>query len=139
MDKFQDDNIITADQLYNILYASKSLKKVLILDVRKVSEYLEGHISSKKCGVVVIDPDWLKVSSSSGDLESLMTAFGPKDLGLKKVFQSRGDYDSVVYCDSSSTSIQDNLVQLHRIIYEWEFEINLAKHPKVLFGGFRGF
>jgi rhodanese-related sulfurtransferase len=138
VEKFQSNNIITPEQLYNLLYNTSNLKKVLVLDVRKVAEYLEGHISSSKCGVVPVDPDWLKVASNSSDLESLMTAFGPKDLGLKKVFESRGEYELVVYCDSSSTSLQNNLEQLHRIIYEWEFEVNLTAHPKVLVGGYKG-
>ena len=138
LNKFQDDNIITAEQLYNLLCYTSSLTKVLILDVRQISEYLDGHVSSQKCGIVAVDPDWISASSNSEELESLMTAFGPKDLGLKKVFQSRGDYELVIYCDSSSFSIQNDLVKLHSIIYEWEFEVNLSKHPKVLVGGFKG-
>jgi rhodanese-related sulfurtransferase len=138
VEKFQSDSIITPEQLYNLLYNTNNPKKVLVLDVRKVAEYLDGHISSSKCGVVAVDPDWLKVASNSSDLESLMTAFGPKDLGLKKVFESRGEYELVVYCDSNSCSLQNDLVQLHKIIYEWEFKVNLATHPKVLVGGYTG-
>jgi hypothetical protein len=138
LDKFQNEHIITPEQLFDLL-DKNNLKKVLVLDVRSLAEYLDGHISSKKCGIGVVDPDWLRVANNSSDLESSMTAFGPKDLGLKKVFQSRGEYEQVVYCDSSSTSLQNDLVQLHKIIYEWEFKVELLKHPKVLVGGFKGF
>jgi hypothetical protein len=139
LDKFQDENTITAEQLFNLISNSNSLKKVLLFDVRNISDYLDGHLSSKKCGIIAIDPNWLKVSNNAGDLESLITAFGPKDLGLKRVFQTRAEYELVVYCDSSSYSVQNDLTKLHSIIYEWEFQVNLSRHPKVLVGGFKGF
>ena len=134
--KFKDENIISPKDLFALLSSPDASKKVLVFDVRNINDYLEGHIN--KCSSICIDPDWLRVSNNSRDLESCITAFGSKDLSVKKLFQSRGEYETIVYCDYNSNGIENDLIKLHQILYEWEFDIVISKHPKVLDGGNKG-
>ena len=142
---------IAPENLYNILSATKL--HVLVLDVRPMKEYSNGHLKWARMnpvvdsgkgvpsGVIQIEPEWLSMpNTSSTDLESYILAFNPDTLVSRNLFASRHHVDLVVYLDENSSSLSDSplLSTLYRVIYEFEFTKILKQPPLLLAGGFQG-
>ncbi|KAJ3165579.1 ubiquitin-specific protease doa4 [Geranomyces variabilis] len=100
---------ISAEQLLFLLKSKK--KSLLVLDVRRMESFIHGHMKWRMApealqgGVVNLEPEWLESSSRSvNDIEEFLTSFGQSSATAKALFDSRHQFDIVVYLDDFSTS-----------------------------------
>lgn len=128
---------ITADELFDRM---KKLN-VLIIDVRTREEFDEGHIHANS--ILCVEPVILKSGISADELEERLIVSPVPEL---KMFESRNEYDMVVYYDQRTTSDSFltgppsntdaySLRTLHDALYEFNYYKPLRRPPLFLLGG----
>jgi hypothetical protein len=136
---------ITCPELQDRLF--KTAPKLLILDIRPVEEYIQGHIGWKSglyqpgviCGGVVnIEPEWLKPKVTAAELEDCLSSFGASNSQQKSLFQARNQMEMIVFCDSSTRSIGDSkdFEYLSHAIFGNQITDAPKCVPKYLSGGY---
>ncbi|KAJ3195973.1 ubiquitin-specific protease doa4 [Irineochytrium annulatum] len=121
---------------------------VLLLDVRPMEDYVQGHIKWKKrgtgnhhtSGLVHLEPDWIYEGVEASHLEHVLKGFSlPTDARIA-LFGSRADYDLVIVYDAASTSVSQSAVlsQLFLVLMERNADKALKMDPILLAGGFSG-
>ena len=122
---------INVQELHHLLYKSK--KKVLLMDIRSLSDYQESHFVHPSCMNVpnnAITPGSVTSKIERGIL-----------LDDIKLWNSRDTVDIVILVDWHSTAkrLQDKsdpLRSLKDSIFKWEQQKELIREPVVLEGGY---
>ena len=128
---------ITAEVLYDYL----KLYRVLLIDVRNRSDFDQGHIFSQS--VMCVEPAALRKDMSASELEESLILSPDVELSM---FESRDEFDLVVYFDQSSSSTaflngsirtaeESYLRILYDALYEFNQEKPLQRPPILLKGG----
>ncbi|KAJ3018546.1 ubiquitin-specific protease doa4 [Thoreauomyces humboldtii] len=124
--------VIQGSELLGILKAGT--KSVLVLDVRKVEDFIHGHLKWKlgpgiQGGVVNIEPSWLESPTvSAADIEMYLFSFGQSSKTAKQLFDMRNQFDFIFFLDDHSTTADatPTLRTLMKVLYE-----SHAKTPKL--------
>ncbi|KAI9342843.1 hypothetical protein BDR26DRAFT_259752 [Obelidium mucronatum] len=136
--------------LLSIPQGSKT--RVLILDVRPMEDYIQGHVrwpdtrnakgSDIASGLVHIEPDWLHPGVDSDHIVHCLRGFTAADDPRLMMFDYRNLYEVIVCYDASSQSVHNSPVLTHLITALFIGEKNssrvLSRQPIVLDGGFSG-
>ncbi|KAI8824311.1 uncharacterized protein EV422DRAFT_315915 [Fimicolochytrium jonesii] len=116
--------VVQPGELFGLL--KQGAKSVLVLDVRQTEKYLHGHLKWRnnrgmRGGVVNIEPEWLERSgTTSADISTYLMSFGQSSSMAKSLFESRNQFDMVIYLDDHSTNpdTSPTLRRLMSILYE---------------------
>ncbi|KAJ3116912.1 ubiquitin-specific protease doa4 [Physocladia obscura] len=136
------------------LAQSKTSTKVLILDVRPMEDYIQGHlrwpdggVSSSNgkdlvSGLVHIEPDWIHAGIDTDQIIYSLRGFSTADDPRIMLFDYRAMFDLIVVYDAFSTSVHSSSVLVNLISALYMPDKNggkkLSQQPVVLDGGFSG-
>ncbi|KAJ3063307.1 ubiquitin-specific protease doa4, partial [Podochytrium sp. JEL0797] len=148
-----DDRKMTPDELHSGLVSTNqagSTMRVLILDVRPMEDYIQGHLrwpdmradktAGNESGLVHLEPDWIDDGVDSKYIVDCLRGFTPSSDPRLVMFDKRNGYNLIVCYDAASRSIWDSkpLTNLVSALYLNEQERILGAQPIVLEGGFSG-
>ncbi|KAJ5051650.1 uncharacterized protein L3040_001425 [Drepanopeziza brunnea f. sp. 'multigermtubi'] len=129
---FPDASTITAEEL--VKYQSQSVS-ILIVDLRSREEFDRGHIMSQS--IICIEPMTLKNGITAEVLGETMVVVPDLEQSL---FETRNDFDLVVYYDQSSKSVNARasegvLQYFATAVYDYGYEKRVKRRPLLLVGG----
>jgi rhodanese-related sulfurtransferase len=130
---------ISAVELQTIL--ASSAPRILIIDVRPLEEFIQGHICWKSVqrpptsGLINIEPEVLKPGVLLDDIGQALASFGSTSAQIE-LFNQRDKMDLIIFCDNDSR----NARQAHFEILFDALYGNVVSSPKalpkILAGGF---
>ncbi|XP_052750897.1 ubiquitin carboxyl-terminal hydrolase 8 isoform X2 [Galleria mellonella] len=123
-----DEVTIKSEQLYSILKSGKL--KVMILDVRPGSAYVESHIAYHMC--ISVPEECISPGQSANVLEQNLPA------ASKEVWAERASMELIVILDWNSTEVipGKTLHLLKTILLKWDVKVHYARPPVALKGGY---
>lgn len=138
-----DHQTITPEELKNYMsYGSNSIRLMLV-DVRSREDYDEGHIFAQTS--ICIEPSVLaRGEVSASQIEDSLGIAPDEEM---QAFESRAQFDLVVFYDQSSSSIPKRpsevseemaLYTLYQALVHFDYPIKLRRPPKLLEGGIDG-
>ncbi|XP_059053040.1 ubiquitin carboxyl-terminal hydrolase 8 [Achroia grisella] len=123
-----DEVTIKSEQLYAILKSGKH--KVMILDVRPGSAYIESHIDYNMC--ISVPEECISPGQSAHVLEQNLPS------ASKEVWAERATMKLIVILDWNSTEVipGKTLHLLKTILLKWDVKVHYARPPVALKGGY---
>ncbi|XP_060805897.1 ubiquitin carboxyl-terminal hydrolase 8-like isoform X2 [Amyelois transitella] len=123
-----DEVTIRSEQLYSVLKSGKL--KVMILDARPASAYIESHINYPAC--ISVPEECISPGQSAHILEQSLPA------DSKPVWAERASMELIVLLDWNSTEVipGNKLYLLKTILLKWDVKVQYARAPLALRGGY---
>ncbi|KAK8069358.1 ubiquitin carboxyl-terminal hydrolase isozyme L3 [Apiospora phragmitis] len=138
-----DSETITSEELKNYMSHGSAAIRLLLMDVRSREEYDEGHIFAQTS--ICIEPSVLaRGGVSASEIEDSLGIAPDEEM---QAFESRAQFDLVVFYDQSSSSIPKRpsdvseemaLYTLYQALVHFDYPIKLRRPPKLLDGGING-
>lgn len=135
-----DGTSITPEQLKDLMKAGSDTLRLMLVDIRSREEFDEGHIFAQ--AIICVEPSVLsRANVSAGDIEDSMGIAPDEEMST---FQSRAQFDLIVFYDQSSTSIPDRptanpeemaLYAFYQALVQFDYPTKLKTPPKLLQGG----
>ncbi|XP_050679288.1 ubiquitin carboxyl-terminal hydrolase 8 isoform X2 [Leptidea sinapis] len=123
-----DEVTIKSDLLYTILKNSKL--KVMLLDARPGSDYVDSHIMHPAC--ISVPEEVISPGQSAHVLEQNLPQ------ASRPVWAERATMDLIVMLDWSSTTVIPGkpLHLLKTILLKWDVKVQYSRQPVALWGGY---
>ncbi|KAK6855379.1 ubiquitin carboxyl-terminal hydrolase [Apiospora arundinis] len=131
---------ITPEDLKNYMGQGSTAIRLMLVDVRSREDYDEGHIFAQTS--ICIEPSVLaRGEVSASDIEDSLGIAPDEEM---QAFESRAQFDLVVFYDQSSSSIPKRpsehqeemaLFTLYQALVHFDYPIKLRRPPKLLNGG----
>ncbi|KAK7976484.1 hypothetical protein PG989_014947 [Apiospora arundinis] len=131
---------ITPEELKNYMGQGSTAIRLMLVDVRSREDYDEGHIFAQTS--ICIEPSVLaRGEVSASDIEDSLGIAPDEEM---QAFESRAQFDLVVFYDQSSSSIPKRpsehqeemaLFTLYQALVHFDYPIKLRRPPKLLNGG----
>ena len=134
-----DTTTVSASELTEYLRMGSQSFRILLVDVRSREEFDEGHIMSSS--VICIEPVTLRDGVSSEELLESLVLSPETELRL---YERRQEFDLIVFYDQRSLSLKGNnrptsdasyLENLSKAMYEYGYDKQLKRRPRLLLGG----
>ena len=135
-----DGTTITPEQLKDLMRAGSGTLRLMLVDIRSREEFDEGHIFAQT--TICVEPSVLsRANVSAGDIEDSMGIAPDEEMST---FQSRAQFDLIVFYDQSSMSIPERLTAdpekmalyaFYQALVQFDYPTKLKTPPKLLKGG----
>ncbi|KAK8098599.1 ubiquitin carboxyl-terminal hydrolase [Apiospora kogelbergensis] len=131
---------ITPEELKNYMSHGSAAIRLMLVDVRSREDYDEGHIFAQTS--ICIEPSVLaRGEVSASDIEDSLGIAPDEEM---HAFESRAQFDLVVFYDQNSSSIPKRpsehpeemaLYTLYQALVHFDYPVKLRRPPKLLNGG----
>ncbi|KAK8084640.1 ubiquitin carboxyl-terminal hydrolase [Apiospora hydei] len=138
-----DSETITPEELKDYMSHGSTAIRLMLIDVRSREDYDEGHIFAQT--TVCIEPSVLaRGGVSASQIEDSLGIAPDEEM---QAFESRAQFDLVVFYDQSSSSMPKRpsevseemaLYTLYQALVHFDYPIKLRRPPKLLGGGIDG-